>query len=189
MRNELLAAVETPEVALEQRVLEFVAQHGRGTSDPAEVLSIAGEVYSYLFRAEQLADPDLGDVTLGQLRMLREMGTVMALNRVELNGSISNVGPAWFFPVASRVVFDLDEEQAAQLDELYHGTFFNEPRRLESVKAHAALGGRLVHGCQSGADMSGGCVVPYGADIDRFRADLAAFKQTWIEKLYAAAAR
>lgn len=189
VRDELLTAVETPEVAVEQRVLEFVTQRGRRTSDPAEVLSIAGEVYSHLFRDERLADPGLGGVTVGQLRMLREMGTVMALNRVELDGSISTVGPAWFFPVASRVVFDLDERQATQLDELYHGTFFNEPRRLESVKAHAALGGRLVHGCQSGADMSGGCVVPYGADIDRFQTDLAAFKQAWIETIYAAAGR
>ncbi|MEV8153393.1 hypothetical protein AB0R11_12375, partial [Streptomyces fradiae] len=30
-----------------------------------------------------------------------------------------------------------------------HGGWFNEPRRIESIKAHAALGGRLLHGCQS----------------------------------------
>jgi hypothetical protein len=133
-------------------VLEFVQERGRRTSDPAEVLKIAGEVYAHVFRDEHLSDPGLSDVTVGMLRMLRETGTLMALNRVEPNGSISNVGPAWFFPAVSRVVFDLDERQAAQLDDLYHGTFFNEPRRLESVKAHAALGGRLVHGCQSSPD-------------------------------------
>jgi hypothetical protein len=68
---------------------------------------------------------------------------------VESNGSISNVGPAWFFAVCAEKVFDLAAVDAERIDELYHGTFFNEARRMESVKAHAALGGRLVHGCQS----------------------------------------
>jgi hypothetical protein len=44
--------------------------------------------------------------------------------------------------------------------EVYHSTWFNESRRIESVKAHAALGGRLVHGCQSVPNQSGGACVP-----------------------------
>jgi outer membrane murein-binding lipoprotein Lpp len=53
-------------------------------------------------------------------------------------------------------------------------------RRIESIKAHAALGGRLVHGCQSVPNQSGGAVVPYGASIDRFRQDLDAFRAEWL---------
>ncbi|WP_016906845.1 hypothetical protein [Streptomyces xiaopingdaonensis] len=34
----------------------------------------------------------------------------MALNKVESDGHISNIGPCWFFPAATSVVFDLDEE-------------------------------------------------------------------------------
>lgn len=56
------------------------------------------------------------------------------------NGHISNVGPCWFFPAATSVVFDLGDEEGGMLDEVYHGTWFNEYRRLESIKAHAALG-------------------------------------------------
>jgi hypothetical protein len=75
----------------------------------------------------------------------------MALNKVELTGHIANVGPCWFFPVATSVVVNFPDEEARALDELYHGTWFNEYRRVESVLAHAALGGRLVHGCQAQA--------------------------------------
>lgn len=71
------------------------------------------------------------------------------------------------------------------LDEVYHGGWFNEHRRIESIKAHAALGGRLVHGCQSVPDQSGGVVAPYGASMANFRDDLAAFKAGWIEQVYA----
>ncbi|GAA4235609.1 hypothetical protein GCM10022254_43210 [Actinomadura meridiana] len=55
------------------------------------------------------------------------------------------------------------------------------------VKAHVALGGRLVHGCQSGQEvnMAGGCVVPFGADIGRFRDELSAFRHEWIERVRA----
>jgi hypothetical protein len=37
-----------------------------------------------------------------------------------------NVGPCWFFPAATSVVFDLDESQGEMLDEMYHSTWFNQ---------------------------------------------------------------
>jgi hypothetical protein len=185
VRDKLLPAEETTEVAVEQQTLNFVKTHGRHTTDPAAVLCTAWEVYSYIFREAHLTDPGLAGVTVAQLRMLREMGTVMALNRVELDGEISNVGPAWMFPATCRVVHGLDEAEAEQVDELYHGTWFNEPRRIESVKAHAALGGRLVHGCQSRPNLSGGVVAPYGCDITAFKTQLAAFRTEWIERVLA----
>ncbi|GGT40516.1 hypothetical protein GCM10014713_37870 [Streptomyces purpureus] len=117
--------------------------------------------------------------------MLREAATLMALNKVELDGHISNVGPCWFFPAATSVVFDLDDEMGGMLDEVYHSGWFNEHRRIESIKAHTALGGRLVHGCQSVPDQTGGVVAPYGASMANFRDDLAAFKAGWIEQVYA----
>lgn len=162
-------------------MLDYVRRSGRRTTDPAEVLSVAWQVYAYLFRDEHLVDPGLAHVRPEHLRMLREMGTVMALNRVELTGKISAVGPAWFFPVAAQVVYGLSDADSEVLDELYHGGFFNENRRVESIKAHAALGGRLVHGCQSVPDQSGGCVVAYGTDIERFRTELNGFKHEWMD--------
>lgn len=42
------------------------------------------------------------------------------------------------------------------LDEVCYSVWFNESRRIESVKAHTALGGQLVHGCQSVPNQSGG---------------------------------
>jgi hypothetical protein len=66
---------------------------------------------------------------------------------------------------------------------VYHGTWFNESRRIESVKAHTALGGRLVHGCQSQPNLSGGAVAPYGTDISTFRDELAAMREDWISAI------
>jgi hypothetical protein len=176
--DELLSVTETAEEAIEQAALEFI--RARVTTDPAEVLRIAWHVYSYLFRDELLPIAGLEQVGPAELRMLREAGVFMALNKVRDNGSIANVGPCWFFSAATGVVFDLDEDAGQQLDEVYHGTWFNETRRIESIKAHAALGGRLVHGCQSVPNQSGGAVVPYGASIDRFRQDLDAFRDDWL---------
>lgn len=185
---ELLPMVETPDVAVEQLALDFVREHGRRTGDAAEVLATAHQVYSWLFRTEQLGDPGVAAITTREhLVMLREAATLMSVNRVELDGHISNVGPCWFFPAAIRVVYGLTEEQGEHVDDLYHGTFFNEYRRRESVLAHAALGGRLVHGCQSAPDMTGGCVVPYGAGMETFRRELAAFKRAWIDRILTAA--
>jgi hypothetical protein len=73
----------------------------------------------------------------------------------------------------------LTTAETQKLDELYHGTWFNEARRVESIKAHAALGGRLVHGCQSVPNQSGGVVAPYGCDIARFSRELAGLKHGW----------
>lgn len=185
VKAELLDAQETPDMAVEQMALDYVKANGRQTGDPAEVLTVAHSVYSYLFRAEHLEDPALARMGVDEhdLRVLVEMGVMMALNRVELSGAISNVGPAWMFGEAAKVVFGLDTSRAEKLDELYHGTWFNEPRRIEQVKAHVALGGRLVHGCQSGTEinMAGGCVVPFGADIGRFRRELGTFRREWID--------
>jgi len=188
VEREVLAARETSESSIEQIVLDFIRKNGRSTSDPTDVLHIAEQMYSYLFRDDYLAEPDLKamGVTHRHLTMLREMGIVMALNKVELTGNISIVGPAWFFPVCSEVVYGLSEQEGRELDELYHGTFFNETRRVDSVKAHAALGGRLVHGCHSGGCLSGGCVLSYGTSVDRFSKDLSTFKAEWMDRIRAA---
>jgi hypothetical protein len=146
VRDGLLPVTETAEEAIEQAALEFIRAHARVTTDSAEVLAIAWHVYSYLFRDELLPVAGLEQVKPEELLMLREAATFMALNKVRDDGTIANVGPCWFFPAATGVVFDLDEEKGQMLDEVYHGTWFNESRRIESIKAHAALGGRLVHG-------------------------------------------
>lgn len=187
VRDELLNATETEDTAVEQLALNYVKAHGRTTDDPAELLIIAWAATAYLFRDEHLSEPGL--VTLGvqarHLRMLREVGTLMALNRVELSGKISNVGPAWMFPIACKVIYGLDEAEARLVDELYHGTWFDERRRVEAVKANAALGGKLVHGCQSQVDMRGGAVVPFGVDLAEFRRELRHFGDDWIGRVEA----
>lgn len=180
VQAELLTTTETTVQTTEQRVLDFVRTHGHRTTDPVEVLRTAWQVYAHIFRTEHLTDPGLSWVTPTMLTALRECATLMALNRVELDGRISNVGPAWMIAAAAAVAFDFSDAEAEQLDELYHGLWFNEPRRIESVLAHAALGGRLAHGCQSRPNMSGGCVVPYGCDIDSFYRDLATFRTEWL---------
>jgi hypothetical protein len=185
VKSHLLDVDETTTSAVEQLALEFVTHHAESTSDAGRVLATAYEVYTYLFREEHLSGLGLPQITNGHLRMLTEAATLMALNKVELDGHISNVGPCWFFPAATSVVFDLDDEMGGLLDEVYHGGWFNEHRRIESIKAHAALGGRLVHGCQSVPDQSGGVVAPYGASMAAFRDDLAEFKAGWIEQVYA----
>ncbi|MDJ1138477.1 hypothetical protein [Streptomyces iconiensis] len=185
VKSELLPAQESTEQAVEQMALEFVKAHAAPTTDAARVLATAYEVYAYLFRAEHLPSLGLPQITGEHLRMLRQAATLMALNKVELDGHISNVGPCWFFPAATSVVFDLDDEMGGLLDEVYHGGWFNEYRRIESIKAHAALGGRLVHGCQSVPDQTGGVVAPYGASLSTFREELSALKADWIAQVYA----
>ncbi|MFJ9319009.1 hypothetical protein EAO73_19510 [Streptomyces sp. col6] len=185
VKSQLLDVDETTQSAVEQLALDFVRSNASSTSDAAQVMATAYEVYAYLFREEHLAGLGLPQITPAHLRMLREAATLMALNKVELDGHISNVGPCWFFPAATSVVFDLDDETGGMLDEVYHGGWFNEHRRIESIKAHAALGGRLVHGCQSVPDQSGGVIAPYGASMANFRDDLAQFKAEWIDQVYA----
>jgi hypothetical protein len=185
VRDELLPVAETADRALEQTVLDYIRTHGRTTTDPAEVLSTAWHVYAHLFRDELLPVAGLEAIGPAELRMLREAATLMALNKVEDTGHIANIAPTWFFGAAVPVVFDLDEQAGQLIDEVYHGAWFNESRRVESVKAHAALGGRLVHGCQSGGNMSGGAVAPYGANIEAFRAELGTMRDEWISAVRA----
>lgn len=180
---DLVHAEETETSAVEQIALDFIKTHGRSTTDAGEVLAIAQQVYAYLFRDEHLSTLGLPTVTTEHLRMLREAATFMALNRVELDGHISNVGPCWFFPSATGVVFDLSAADGQMLDEVYHGGWFNEHRRIEGIKAHTALGGRLVHGCQSAPDQSGGVVAAYGTSMAAFGEALAAMKTEWIERV------
>ncbi|GAA1863890.1 hypothetical protein [Myceligenerans crystallogenes] len=184
VRDELLPVTETVDEALEQTALRFIKAHARTTTDAAEVLRIAWEVYSYVFRDELLPVAGLEEIGPDELAMLRQAATLMALNKVREDGSIVNVGPCWFFPAATQVVFDVSEAKGNLIDEVYHSTWFNESRRVESVKAHAALGGRLVHGCQSSPNQSGGALVPYGASIDRFRDELAGFRDGWLQAVY-----
>jgi hypothetical protein len=183
VKNGLLIAEETQTAAVEQMALDFVMANGRSTGDAGEVLAIAWQVYSYLFRDEHLTTLGLPNFTADHLVMLRQAATFMALNKVELDGHISNIGPCWFFPSATGVVFDLSEADGQILDEVYHGGWFNEHRRIESIKAHAALGGRLVHGCQSVPDQSGGVVAGYGTSMANFAVELAGMKTEWIQKV------
>ena len=53
------------------------------------------------------------------------------------------------------------------------------------MRAHAALGGRLVHGCQSSPNLSGGAIVPFGANLTRFTTDLTEFRAEWIAQIRA----
>ncbi|MEV7597145.1 hypothetical protein AB0O91_07100 [Kitasatospora sp. NPDC089797] len=183
VKDGLLNMDETEESAVEQMALDFIRAHSHSTNNAGEVLAIAYQVYSYLFRDEHLTTLGLPEVTAEHLKMLREAATLMALNKVELDGHISNVGPCWFFPSATGVVFDLSEEDGRMLDEVYHGGWFNEHRRIEGIRAHTALGGRLVHGCQSVPDQSGGVVAPYGASMSRFRKELSDMKAEWIDQV------
>ena len=97
VRDELLPVTETGEQALEQAVLDYIRGHGRTTTDPAEVLATAWRVYAYLFRDDLLPVAGLEAIGPAELRMLREAATLMALNKVETDGHISNISPPWFF--------------------------------------------------------------------------------------------
>jgi hypothetical protein len=108
----------------------------------------------------------------------------MAADRVEDTGAIIDVNPAWRFGIAAKVGHGLTTADAETVNDLYHGGWFNEPRRIEQVLPHAALGGRLIHGCQSSTEitMADGAVASPGADIYRFRADVAHFRDAWVAK-------
>ncbi|MGI5204067.1 hypothetical protein ACQEU6_21115 [Spirillospora sp. CA-108201] len=187
VRAGLLNVRETTTEAIEQQALEFVQTYGRTTEDPAAVLGVAWHVNAWIFRDEIATEPGMAKLGVRPVhaRMLREVSTLMALNRVELSGRISNVGPAWMAPIAVKAVYGLNQGEAELVDELYHGAWFDESRRVEAVKANAALGGRLVHGCQSQADMRGGAVVPFGVDLTEFRRELAHFGDDWITRVEA----
>lgn len=174
---------ETSESALEQNCLEFISSHSRQTQDPCEVLENAEKAYTFLFREDRDDLDGLPYLTSSHLKILREVSTLMALNKVDRDGCARNVGPAWFFPICSQEVFNLTDKETEEVDELYHGGFFLETRRVESIKAHTALGGRLVHGCSGKPDMSGGCVLEYGASIEGFHADLRKFRDPWMQSI------
>lgn len=187
VQADLLPLQENEDQALEQTVLNYIREHGRPTTRLDELLETAWQVNSFIFRDEYAGQPDLAHLNPAYFGMLREMGTVMAMNRVLNSGHIANIGPAWFFGIAAEHVFGLSSTEGEELDDLYHGTFFNESRRVEALKANAALGGRLVHGCHSSPNMSGGCIVPFGADLDLFMKDLHAFRGEWIDRIRSAA--
>jgi hypothetical protein len=126
--DELMPINETSTSAIEQITLDFIAANARTTDDPAEVMRIAWQVYSFLFRADHLPALGLEGITEAHLRMLAEVSVFTTLNKVEQEGRITNVGPCWFFADAARVVFDLDETTVGLLDEVYHGGWFNETR-------------------------------------------------------------
>lgn len=90
---EFLPVDETPESAVEQLALEYIAHNARTTGDLAEVLRIAWRVYRFLFRDEHLPSLGLDGVTADHLRMLAEVSAFTALNKVERDGHISVVGP------------------------------------------------------------------------------------------------
>ena len=169
---------ETPNKALEQSALEFIARHRVITRDPAVILRNAEAVYGFLYAPSRLAThEDLRDVNADDLRILREASILCALNKVARNGRITVIGPAWYFAQCARLVFDLDREAELRVDELFHGGFFNGARLSDQVRAHVALGGKLVHGCQGSGNGSGGCVVEYGTDLQTLQMELVALRE------------
>lgn len=176
---------ETQDSSLEQNCLSFIKKESVTTSNPQVVLENAEKAYSFLFDPNRIDVSGLPYVTDDHLKILKEASTLMSLNRVDQDGRARNVGPAWFLPTCSQKVFELSDKESELIDELYHGTFFTENRRVDSVKAHTALGGRLVHGCQGSANLSGGCIVEYGTSVEKFHADLKSFRDTWVQAISA----
>ena len=177
---------ETPDTALEQAAVQFIAANRRTTSDPVVVMRNAEAVYSYLYDHERLAMyDDLEDVTAADLRVLRECSILCALNRAALNGRITVIGPAWYFAQCARTVFSLDRTSEIRVDELFHGGFYNGARLDEQVRAHVALGGKLVHGCQGSGNGAGGCVVQYGTDVRAMQTELMALRDPVIRAFQA----
>lgn len=176
---------ETQDSSLEQNCLSFVKEAAITTNDPTAILENAEKAYSFLFDPNRIDVSGLPYVTNDHLKILKEASTLMALNRVDQDGRARNVGPAWFLPACSQKVYDLSQKESEFIDELYHGTFFTEARRVDSVKAHTALGGRLVHGCQGNVNQSGGCIVEYGTSVEKFHADLKSFRDDWMQAIHA----
>jgi hypothetical protein len=168
---------ESEDFALEQSALAFIRRHKISTDRLETVLENAEKVYSFLFDSTRLAaHEDLRSVSDADLRVLRESSTLCAINRVNTAGRITTIGPAWYFAQCARVVYGLDAAAEARVDELFHGGFFNGPRLRDQVRAHTALAGKLVHGCQGSGHGSGGCVVAYGTDLDVMQSELLALR-------------
>ncbi len=68
------------------------------------MLEAGCQIAAYLFRDEYGTIPS-PDVTERELKALREATAIMALNGVEFDGHLSNIGPCSSFPVATSVVF------------------------------------------------------------------------------------
>lgn len=171
---------ETQDCSLEQKCLTFVKEESLVTDKADKILENAELAYSFLFNPSRVDLSGLPNVKDYHLNIIKEASILMALNRVDQDGRARNVGSAWFLPTCTQKVFNLSDKEAEFVDELYHGTFFTEARRVDSVKAHTALGGRLVHGCQGAPNLSGGCVVEYGTSINNFHADLKSFRDQWV---------
>src|SRR5699024_12730243 len=116
----LLDAREDARAPTEQLALAHVTSTSRLPHDPAAVRTPAWHAYACLFRPEHLEASDLpSDVSAEHLRMLIEVTTMMALNRVEQSGEITNVGPAWMFAEAVKRVYGIDGAGAELVGELY----------------------------------------------------------------------
>jgi hypothetical protein len=187
VERELLPVRETREEVMEEIAADYVAAHGRSTRDAGEVLRTAWGVYSFLLRDSLLPVAGLEEVGPVELGALRQAATFMALNSVAMDGAIRAVGPCWFAAEMAGVVFGLDGEVTGLLDEVLHGAWFGKRWRLESLKAHAALGGRLVHGSSEGMFGFGGACMPFGASLPRVRRDLALSRRAWLEAGFDAA--
>src|SRR5258708_24369272 len=70
VRTQFLDTQESAGTALEQAALDFIRAHGRTTDDGAQVLSIAWQVYSYIFRDELLPVAGLEQLVAAALPML-----------------------------------------------------------------------------------------------------------------------
>lgn len=173
--------IESESTALEQICLTFISQNAEITTDPTVILSNAEKVYSFLFDENRIKEhEDLQSVTPKALRVLRESSILCALNKVDASGHICNIGSAWYFAQCSELVYSLTTSEAAQVDELFHGGFFNGSRLRDQVRAHVALAGKLVHGCQGSGHGSGGCVVSYGTDVDKMQSELLALRSHFL---------
>jgi hypothetical protein len=174
---------ETPDMAIEQACLQFIRKHSQQSRDASVILENAEKVYSFVFNESLLHEiEDLDHVTANDLRVLRESSILCALNKVALNGRITNIGPAWYFAQCARLVYGLSATDEQRVDELFHGGFFNALRLREQTRAHVALGGRLVHGCQSSGNGSGGCVVGYGTDVAVMQKELLALRPGFLNQ-------
>lgn len=173
---------ETPDRAIEQACLEFIRDHAQQTSDASVILENAEQVYSFVFNESILNEiQDLDHVTAHDLRVLRESSILCALNKVDLSGRITNIGPAWYFAQCARAVFELSADDERRVDELFHGGFVNGLRLREQTRAHVALGGKLVHGCQSSGNGAGGCVVSYGTDTLVMQSELLNLRPRFLQ--------
>jgi hypothetical protein len=177
------ALEETAHKSLEQCCLEFIEENKLWTEDPAQVLANAEAVYSFVFDEGRLKA--MPDVTFesNDLRILRESSVLCALNKVDLTGHITNIGPAWYFAQTARKVYGLTNREEIRVDELFHGGFFNGLRQRDQVKAHTALAGKLVHGCQSSGHGSGGCVVSFGTNLSQMQRELLTLRPKFLNLL------